>query len=350
MPLKIMRVLSVFLATTAVAETSSQDLVIAIAPNNEFQLVAQSGRSAIWLAMTKNPEQPVALPSAEIEQVDSSGTTSRIVKVSSDSLETRPRCFISPDSRWIFVQINWSETGLLYRKIDNSSADQTTKFELAIPEGFDAAAWRFASKQRNVTDDLIGIPNQYGARLKSLSFAAWSADSGRLLVQMSGSVGKPKKPKGGGGPTEYDANIWQLCYFNTKTGTFERTDRLRKADAKKAPERRLDDKASEVNAVLEAESIGQESPEISAPQRLKKADGELNNVYQTLLKSLSPDRKAQFQDEQRSWLRERDLFAAIHANQSWSPFPNASRIEGAAISTESRVAELQKRLESVEKP
>jgi hypothetical protein len=40
----------------------------------------------------------------------------------------------------------------------------------------------------------------------------------------------------------------------------------------------------------------------------------------------------------------RDTFAAIHANQSWSPFPNASRIEGLAIATEMRVTELGKRL------
>jgi uncharacterized protein YecT (DUF1311 family) len=63
-----------------------------------------------------------------------------------------------------------------------------------------------------------------------------------------------------------------------------------------------------------------------------------------LLKPLSPARKIQLQNEQRAWLNDRDTFAAIHANQSWSPFPNASRIEGLAIATEIRVAELGKRM------
>jgi len=55
-------------------------------------------------------------------------------------------------------------------------------------------------------------------------------------------------------------------------------------------------------------------------------------------------RKIQLQNEQRAWLNDRDTFAAIHSNQSWSPFPNASRIEGLAIATEIRVAELGKRM------
>jgi uncharacterized protein YecT (DUF1311 family) len=356
---KIVRLIIGVLAATAFADTKSRDLVIATAPNNEFQLVSQSERSAVWLVTTKNPDQRVALPPGEIEKVDSSAITepqlphppARIIKVSSDSLEISPRCFISPDSRWIFLQVGGWEgwTGLLYRKIGNSLGESAPRFEQASSEGFEKAAWHFFSREMKVAEDLVGIANQYGTRFKALRFAGWSADSGRLLVELSGSIGKPREPKGGG-PTEYDANVSRLCYFNTRTGDFERTERLRKADAKKAPQRELDDKSAEVNAVLEAESIGQESPEIPAPERFKKADTDLNNVYQALLKSLPPDQKTELQDGQRSWLMERDTFAAIHANQSWSPFPNASRIEGAAIFTESRVAELKKRLDAAKKP
>jgi len=71
---------------------------------------------------------------------------------------------------------------------------------------------------------------------------------------------------------------------------------------------------------------------------------ELNDIYRKLLKPLSPAGKIQLQNEQRAWLNDRDTFAAIHANQSWSPFPNASRIEGLGIATEMRVAELGKRM------
>ena len=78
--------------------------------------------------------------------------------------------------------------------------------------------------------------------------------------------------------------------------------------------------------------------------RFKKADAQLNDTYKKLLNSLSPTDKTQLQNEERAWLTERDIFATIHSSQSWSPFPNASRIEGMAIATEKRVAELQKRL------
>jgi len=101
------------------------------------------------------------------------------------------------------------------------------------------------------------------------------------------------------------------------TGAFEQTNRLRKANSVQSNpnSRETDERAAEPGAVLSAEAVDQESVEILANDRLKK----------------------------------RDTFAAIHANQSWSPFPNASRIEGSAIATEKRMAELRKRLDSANK-
>jgi len=135
-----------------------------------------------------------------------------------------------------------------------------------------------------------------------------------------------------------------MCYFNTRTGAFEQTDRLRKANSEHGNSTSPELAAAEPGAVLSAEAIGQESVEISVNDRLKKADAELNDIHRKLLKPLSPAEKIQLQNEQRAWLNDRDTFAAIHANQSWSPFPGASRIEGLAIATEMRVAELEKRL------
>jgi uncharacterized protein YecT (DUF1311 family) len=48
--------------------------------------------------------------------------------------------------------------------------------------------------------------------------------------------------------------------------------------------------------------------------------------------------------EQRSWLKDRDTFGAAYAIQSCSLFPSASRLEGGAIITEKRAAELAQRL------
>jgi uncharacterized protein YecT (DUF1311 family) len=166
-----------------------------------------------------------------------------------------------------------------------------------------------------------------------------------LLFGLGGTVGKPKSADEGG-PSQWESGVYELVYFNTRTGAFELTDRLRKANLalKTNDSGQAGQHTAEPAAVLSAESVGQESPEPSVTDRYKKADAELNAVYKKLLSSLSPSEKGQLQKEEQLWLTKRDLFAVIHAWQSWSPFPNASRIEGMAIATETRVAELRKRL------
>ena len=68
--------------------------------------------------------------------------------------------------------------------------------------------------------------------------------------------------------------------------------------------------------------------------RFGRADAELNKVYSALVKQLAPEAKAQLREEERAWLREREIAAAIYMGQSWSPFPEASHLEGLAIATE----------------
>jgi uncharacterized protein YecT (DUF1311 family) len=294
------------------------------------------GNGAIWLVAAKNPGARTVLPPVEIEVIDSG--SNRIKKVSSDTLDSSLRCFISPDEHWIFVS-----SGVLYRRSSDPASNDTLSFQPAIADGFAEAAWRFFCQERKVSEDAIGIPNRYGNRVKNIEFCAWSTDSARLLVALSGTIGQPQEPENGG-PTHYEssASAW-MCYFNTRTGALELTDRLRKANSAQGNVD-LPELAAEPRAVLSAEPIGQESVEICVNDRLKKADIELNEVYGKLLKELAAAQKIQLQNEERAWLQERDTFAAIHANQSWSPFPNASRIEGLGIATEMRVAELQRRM------
>jgi uncharacterized protein YecT (DUF1311 family) len=320
----------------AAAKSKSGDSVLVTAPSGDFRLELASDSGTIWLVPTKNPSARAALPPVEIEVIDS--VSNRTKKVSSDTLESWPRCFISPDERWIFVS-----SGIVYRRVGDTTSSEVFNYQPAIADGFDEVAWRFFCQERNVSEDAIGIPNRYGTWGKNIEFCAWSTDSARLLVALSGTIGKPKEPEDGG-PTQYEssASAW-MCYFNTRTGAFEQTDRLRKANSvhgnSTSPEL-----AAEPGAVLSAEAIGQESVEISVNDRLKKADAELNEIYGKLLKPLSAVQRVQLQNEERAWLKDRDTFAAIHANQSWSPFPNASRIEGLAVATEMRAAELGKRM------
>jgi uncharacterized protein YecT (DUF1311 family) len=333
--------------TCAQAKEAGHDVILVIAPSGDFQLTRKSN-GAIWLVSTKQPGNQFVLPPVQVERSKSASNGAE--QVSSEKIEPQPRCFFSPDERWIFMEIDVDEnntTGVLYRRTENSSEEGgIPHYQPAMPKGFDRAAWAFVCQNKKLRESDIGIPDRNGIWAKALYFGAWSPDSGRLLIGLGGTVGQPKEPEDGGGPSQWESNASMLCYFNTRTGAFELTDRLRKANAaqKGDSSEQTDTHAAEPDAVLSAESVGQESPEPLVTDRFKKADTELNDTYQKLLNSLSATEKIQLQNEERAWLTERDIFAIIHSSQSWSPFPNASRIEGMAIATEKRLAELQKRL------
>jgi uncharacterized protein YecT (DUF1311 family) len=59
---------------------------------------------------------------------------------------------------------------------------------------------------------------------------------------------------------------------------------------------------------------------------------------------LEPATREQLKQEQREWLIQRDTDAVIYANQNWSPFGAAALMEGKAIATETRTADLAKQL------
>jgi uncharacterized protein YecT (DUF1311 family) len=320
------------------AKDKSGEFVLVTAPTGDFRLVRKSD-GAIWVVPAKSESEHVVLPAA---QIDVRATEER------DSVQHEPRCFISPDERWIFVQIDIDDdntNGILYQRTKNpSDGGKLPQYQAAIAEAFDHAATKFASKDLSLDTGANGIaPGGW----QSLYFCAWSADSARLLLGLTGTASKPKETAEDGS-AQNESSVSILCYFNTQTDAFEVTDRLRKANSASAKSRpdRNDPNAAEAGAVLSAESVGQESQEPSVADRFKQADTALNDVYKKLLTSLSPAAKTQFQDEERAWLIERDTSAAVHSLQSWSPFPNASRIEGLAIATEKRVAELRKRLPS----
>jgi uncharacterized protein YecT (DUF1311 family) len=329
-----------------VAESNSPEFVLVTAPSGDFQLTRASN-GTVWVVSAKNPSDHVVLPAVQIEV--NTEAASSMKRVSSDSVKRQPECFFSPDEHWIFVEVDTgggNTTSILYKRTATSSGGgETPHYEPALTKGFDDAAWEFVCKDRKLAESSIGIPDNNGIWSKSLYFGAWSPDSARLLLGLVGTVGKPEEPKEGG-PSLWESNVSVLCYFNTRTGAFELTDRLRKANSaqRNSGSGQAAQAAAEPDAVLSAESIGQESLEPSVTDRFKMADAELNDVYQKLLGSLSPTEKTQLQTDERAWLAERNVFATIHRFQSWSPFPNASRIEGMAIATEKRVVELQKRL------
>jgi hypothetical protein len=259
-----------------------------------------------------------------------------------ESVPETPFVFVSPDDRWIFVLWRsggyWPDTiAELYRVIDSNEL----RFEFATKERFDRLAWKFLSHNESLNDSEIAKPSGSGAQVgREIAFAAWGADDARLLISLSAPVGDAaddsvlRKPGIGS---------W-LCYFNTRTGEFELTERLKTFN--RGARKRWQNQMSQVGREtfpLAAETIGQEGLWSPPKERLERADRKLNAVYSALLKQLQPAARAQLRQEEREWLIQRDTEASIHAHQSWSPAPEAALLEGRAIATESRVAELEKR-------
>jgi hypothetical protein len=230
-----------------------------------------------------------------------------------------------------------SSVPLLYRH------KQDLQYELATLERFDTAAWKIFCREEKVDEKMIGMPwEEGGAQRRSTDFVDWSSDSGRLLIALSASIGPPEEGSGG---TSFKTGVgWWLCYFNTSTGAFEITERLRQSSL--GARKRWKDYSLTVppppTLPLTAEAIGKEEPWIPPVKKFERADKRLNEIYAALLKKLEPAAREQLKQEQREWLIQRDTDTAIYANQSWSPFGLAVLMEGKAIATEARVAELER--------
>lgn len=308
-------------------------MLLATAPSGAFRLLWAGKGIPIWLvpAQATQPFEP--LVAAKINDLAHRFLPQDQLE-SSDALNSPPLTFISPDERWIFVQrsVVFGGVGILYRRTETPGPQGLPRYLPATTERFDSLAWQFYSKETKVPMDEISKPNPHAGILRKATFGGWSADSGRLLLDLQYREGDSRPP-------------W-YCYFNTQTQTFEQTERLRAAALIKpvfTEEGRLDRESTD-GRVLNPESIGKEGPETPVLERFTKADTELNRVYSELILKLTPSAQTQLRSEQRQWIIERDAYASAHAIQSWSLRPAASRIEGQAIISEKRSAELAKRL------
>jgi len=309
-------------------EAAFQPRRIVTAPSGKFHIDSVKDGLAV-LTGESNVEAPNLLP-APRNIADG------------ESVPETPFAFVSPDGRWIFVvrrSGGYSPDTIaeLYHVVESSKL----QFDFATKERFDQLAWKFLSHNESLDDSEIAKPSGSGAQVgREIAFAAWSPDDARLLISLSAPVGDAaddsvlRKPGIGS---------W-LCYFNTRTGEFELTDRLKafNRNARKRWQNQMSQVGRETFP-LAAEAIGQEGPWHSPKERLERADRRLNAIYAALLKELPPAAQAQLRQEEREWLVQRDTEASIHAHQTWSPAPEAALIEGQAIATESRVAELEKR-------
>jgi uncharacterized protein YecT (DUF1311 family) len=321
------------LPAIAQAEEKSKAVRIVTAPSGKFYIEADPGLTLV-MANDRNVRSRLPVPSGD------EGENSMD---QSDETAPLPMAFISADEQWIFctklVGYTDSSAPLLYRH------KQDLQYELTTPAPFDTAAWKFFAQQEKVDEKMIGMPREEGeAPHRSIDFVDWSTDSGRLLIALSASIGPPEKGSGG---TIFKTGIgWWLCYFNTETGKFELTDRLRAAnrDARKRWDSYYEPTEASATMPLSAEPVGHQGPWTPATRQFETADKRLNETYAALLKTLEPAARQQMKQEQREWLIQRDTDAAINANQRWSPFGAAALMEGKAIATEARTADLEKQL------
>jgi Lysozyme inhibitor LprI len=310
-------------AARADEETKSPER-IATVPSGKFYLVRytevdQSGSAAgqrMALVAANDPQTRVPLPISEQAKADTE----------------MGLAFISTDEQWIFSDDTLCPGRLYHRKGELECVQEPA-------ECLREAAFRFLAEQEKIDEKLIG-PLAFG----SIEFVDWSSDSRRLLLALSASIGPAEKGSGGG---IFKKGIgWWLCYFNTETGKFELTDRLRTAnrDTRKQWDGYSAPSAAGPMTPLSAEPVGHEAPWMPVKRRFETTDKHLNEVYAALLKKLEPAAREQLKKEQREWLIQRDADAAVYANQHWGPFGELALLEGKAIATEARTANLQKQL------
>ncbi len=315
--------MAALLSTSSGAESPKESpRLIATAPSGAYRLECDHGE--LWVAAGTGDEGRKRLPVPGKRPI-----AAEFPNAGDDEAPSCEPAFISPNDQWIYAEGDDAELPpRLYRRSEDAGpATPVPSFRLT--EGFvENAKKLFLSEAKSPKLQIERI---------SFTFAAWSPDSARLLLAFDFFA----KDAPSEGPEAY-ASQW-LCYYSTSAGTFELTDRLRAANKGKLNLTLKPGKSSPGIAVLSAEESGKEGPEEPAKDRFGKADAELNKVYSVLVKQLAPDAKAQLREEERAWLREREIAAAIYMGQSWSPFPEASHLEGLAIATEARVIELRKR-------
>jgi uncharacterized protein YecT (DUF1311 family) len=329
-------------AMRADEETKSPER-IAAAPNGKFYLVRYTdvdqsswhgytfeGNRAIY---SHNRGQRMALVAANDPQT-------RVPLPISEQAKTGIEMglgFFSPDEQWIFSDDTLCPARLYHRKGELEYVQQPA-------ECLREAAFRFMAEQEKIDEKLIGMRTEENdVDRRSIDFVDWSSDSRRLLLALSASIGPEEKGSGG----IFKKGIgWWLCYFNTDTGKFELTDRLRAANrgARKQWDGYYAPSAAGPMTPLSAEPVGQEVSWTPVTRRFEIADKRLNEIYAALLKKLEPAAREQLKQEQREWLIQRDTDAAVYANQHWGPFGALALMEGKAIATEARVADLEKQL------
>jgi len=244
----------------------------------------------VWIVSAKDPETRERLPGFYEEE--GSGVLNSAT--------------ISPDEKWIVINqhhgSHLNSTYLMRRK-------EGLKFEDAFPDAkwplqeypvnrFDNEVWKFFSKIENVPTKKIDA-NELGPT--AVSVLEWSEDSGRLLLELHGGLTGDNDIADRGRYDKPGISGW-FAYYNTKTGKFELTERLRKANAGARKRWTTEDEGTEALLPPSTESIGRERmADASVAERLKKYEAALAEIEKQRRSQLDEADRAEFEKNESEW-------------------------------------------------
>jgi uncharacterized protein YecT (DUF1311 family) len=258
------------------AETpSDNDVEVLYTSLSGAYRIERNGDEA-WLVSVKDRTQRTAIPSLEgISPID-------------DEYHS------SPNDEWIFgvrrIAHGFSN-GDLFHRVDPQHIEIAPTKE---DQSFNDRVWPFCVRQGALKANCS--LEEADADVGETSFAAWSLDSARLLVQLRG--GNRKK-------------MLHTCYvyFNTRSENFEMTDYLRKLNKAKS------------EALACAEPTDRLPSEAELKTRFDKLDQQLNKTYGEVIAKITKDRVSLVREAQGLWIKHRDEGEKLYV----SMFPQKER-------------------------
>jgi len=264
---------SLLISFSATMRAEENGEVLYTSPSDAFR-IERNGEDA-WVISTKDPTQRAKIPPLEgISPVD-------------DEYHS------SPNDEWIFGTRHMAHgfsNGDLFHRVDpqHIKIAPTEK-----DQSFNDLVWPYCVKQGALKANYSA--EEDGADTGLTDFVAWSFDSSRLLVKLSG-----------GNRHETLHNCY--VYFNTRTNSFEMTDYLRKLNKSK----------SAVAAC--AEPTDPLPGEAELKVRLDALDQQLNKKYGEVL-AHAGEGVPLVREGQHKWIKHRDEGARLYV----SLFPQAER-------------------------
>ena len=269
----VMLIASLVIGFSATGNAEEKPEVLYTSPDGAIR-IERSGEAA-WLISTKDPTQRAKMPPLEgISSVD-------------DEYHS------SPNDEWIFGARHMAHgfsNGDLFHRVGEEHIEMMPAEK---DKSFNDLVWPYCVKQGVLKANYS--MEEDGADTAFTDFIAWSLDSSRLLVKLSG---------GNRHGTLHNCYV----YFNTRTNSFEMTDYLRKLNKSK----------SAVAAC--AEPTDPLPGEAELKVRLDALDQQVNKKYGEVL-AHAGEGVPLVREGQHKWIKHRDEGAKLYV----SLFPQAER-------------------------